>query len=173
MEVHNDLGSPPEPGIDQYDFLFHEQDRNVRTPVTTAFFSFENLRYVLHAIGLETGRRLNRCVQVLANNEFFIYLEQLLRGAVNLVDVALAVRLLNQQVIAHEVEEQYRSLRRRELFFKWYIFKDRPLTIEPPLLTHGRHREEPLSSTAYTTEGPQSRYWDSFRAQQQALRAAW
>lgn len=171
MEVHCDLQNVSDDApLSEYDRLYHDQDRNQRTAITTAFFSLRNLTWLNNQIGIETGQLLNRNVRVVPNNQFFIYLETLLRGVANLSDVSDTVCRLNQMVLKNEVPEQYRGLRRRELFFKWFFFKDRPRVISRPVNTNGRFRYNGISNGDYAMSSPNKRYWADFQREQQKLK---
>lgn len=169
MEVYGDLQNAPDwLSVEKWDSLYHDRDRNVRTPVTTCFFTVHNLTYLLTQVAQETGRLLNRNnVVVVPTVDMFNWVSQLLRGVPNLVNVADTVNTVNKMIYEHEVGVQYRSLRRRELFFKWFWFKDRPRVIEPPQLEQGRHREVRDSPAGYTLTAPSSRYHKDFLYKQQ------
>lgn len=171
MEVYEDLQNvaDDEPLVG-YDYLFHVQDRNARTPVTTLFFSEQNLTQLNWRIGEETGRLLNRKVQVVPNNGFFTYLEETLREAPNTYDPTRAVCNLNEMITKHEVGVQYRSLRRRELFFKWFFFKDRPRIISHPVDTHGRNRIEKFSNVDRALNNPDKKWWGDFQREQERIK---
>jgi len=171
MEVYCDLQNVSDDmPLSSYDYLYHIQDGNVRTPVTTAFFTESNLQQLNESIGQITGEMLNRKVKVIPNNDFFLYLEEVLRGAPNSIYVEKTVCNLNQLILEHEVPIQYRSLRRRELYFKWFFFKDRPRVISPPVDTHGRHRVDRLSNGDYGLTNPDKQWWGNFQQEQQRLK---
>lgn len=168
MEVHCDLQNVPDnTPLSDYDRIYHDQDQNPRTPITTAFFSLNNLTWLNDQIGIQTGNMLNRKVKVLPDNQFFIYLETTLRGVANLPNVDQVVCQLNNMVLDHEVQVQYRGLRRRELFFKWFFFKDRPRVISRPVLTNGRFRYDGISTGEYALEDPDKNRWADFQKDQQ------
>lgn len=171
MEVYEDLQNvADDTPLGAYDYLYHIQDRNVRTPVTTLFFSEQNLAQLNWRIGQETGKMLNRNVKAIPNNGFFTYLENMLREAPNAYDPARAVCNLNEMILKHEVGVQYRSLRRRELFFKWFVFKDRPRVISHALDTHGRHRLDKLSNGDRALRSPDKQWWGDFQREQEKLK---
>lgn len=167
MEVYqNEQSTSDDVPIEYYDTLYHVTNGNARTPLTTAFFSAQNLSYVLQRIGFETGRMLNRQVVVIANADFFTYVQDQVRGVGNLMDVNSALGSLNDLIVAHEVGVQYLSLRRRELFFKWFIFKDRPRVIEPPMNTYGRRRYEQPSYAEFHLQDPKKQYFADWLVKQ-------
>jgi hypothetical protein len=149
-----------------YDTMYHDQDANARTLLTTRFFSLENLEYLNQRIGEETSKLVGSTVIVIPNNEFFGYLETTLRGLSNLIEVDQALAIINNQIIEHEVGVQYRSIRQRELFFKWFIFKDYPRTISRPFSTQGRHRDIRPTSVEYQTQDPKNRFFNDWLSKQ-------
>jgi hypothetical protein len=175
MEVYGDLQNVEDVVLpEQWDYVYHAQSGHARTGITTALLAPINIRWLLQCIAQETGRLLNReGIVVVPNNAMLTYVEQLLQGVHNLLDVAGTVRALNEQIYNHEVQEQYRGLRRRELFFKWFWFKDRPRVIEPPLDSHGRHREVPISNAEYALASPFSRFHNDFIAKQRCAINPW
>jgi hypothetical protein len=156
MEVYDDLQNVPDNiSLADMDYLFHGQLQRVRTPITTAFFSLKNLIYLNDSIALETGQRLNReNIQILPNSQYFQYLTDLADATPNRVDIYNTICLMDKEVIDHEVPIHYNSLRRRELFFKWYIFNDRPRVMERPILTNERHRFDPINTGVYAVGNP-------------------
>jgi hypothetical protein len=167
MEVYCDLQNVPDDlPLAAYDGLYHDQNRNSRTEITTVFFSLQNLNWLNEEIGLQTGRMLNRNVKILPNNLFFVYLETVLRGVANLPFVSQVIHRLNNVIIEHEVQVQYQALRRRELFFKWFFFKDRPRVLSRSVLTNGRFRYEGISTAQYALEDPDKNRWDDFQRDQ-------
>lgn len=175
MEVHENLQNVEDVLLPEaWDHIYHDQLSHPRTTITTAMLSPTNVRWLLQCIAQETGRLLNReGIVVVPNNAMFTFVEQLLQGVHNLLDVAGTVRNLNEQIYGHEVLEQYRGLRRRELFFKWFWFKDRPRVIEPPLDSHGRHREVPISNAEYALASPFARFHNDFIAKQRGAYNPW
>jgi hypothetical protein len=160
MEVYqNEQSTSDDVPLAHYDYMYHIQDSNVRTPLTSAFFSEQNLQLLVAEIARRTGALLNRNVIVMPNGDFFWYLEQTVRDVANFADVDCALNALNEKVCAHETQVQYLSLRRRELFFKWFIFNDRPRVIAPPMDTHGRRRVERLSTAPIQLLDPKGRYF--------------
>jgi hypothetical protein len=171
MEVYEDLQNVTDDmPLSSYDYLYHEQDKNSRTPITSGFFSESNLTSLNQQIGLETGKLLNRNIQVLPNNEFFLYLEETLRSVPNNPDVSRTICNVNNMILKHEVEVQYRSLRRRELFFKWFFFMDRPRVISHPVDTHGRRRLDEPTIGSYAIGNPDKQSWLNFQQEQQKLK---
>ena len=169
MEIWQNEDSVSQVPIGEYDRMYHVQDGNVRTPLSSAFFNCQNLQYVLREIGRRTGEQLNRKnIVVVPNLELFIYLEETVRVYAYAENSPRALSQLNEMVITHEVGEQYRGLRRRELFFKWFWFKDRPRVISRPEDTFGRHRYERLDTGAYGLSSPDRSCWAKFQAEQQA-----
>lgn len=168
MDINVDLQNDVDIVVpEEWDRIYHVQLAHPRTPVTTLFLSPQNVHWLLACISNETGRLLNRDgIVIVPNNALFTFVEQMLVGVPNLVDVTGTVKILNDMVYYHEVPEQYRGLRRRELFFKWFFFKDRPRVIEPPLDAQGRHREMPLSSAGYSLGSPFARFHNDFIAKQ-------
>lgn len=172
MEVHKDLQNVPDSvSLADMDYMFHGQLQRARTPVTTAFFSLQNLEQLNQRIGWEVGQKLNRPkILIVPTVEFFTYVTDLLDSTANRPNVNQTVCSANQQVVDHEVPIHYHSLRRRELFFKWFIFKDRPRVMDRPVLTHGRHRNNPISNGMYGTENPDGKNFSRFQDYQQRLK---
>ena len=163
-----ELAGTAEIPLCDYDELYHTHGRHVRTPVTTLFFTESNLVRLNERIGEDTGRWLGQEVRVVPNNEFFAYLEQTLQEAPNARDASCVVRALNDLIVEHEVPVQYYSLRRRALFAKWFIAKDRPLVISHPIETHGRHRLEAASHVGRVLRDPDRRRWAEFQQTQRS-----
>jgi hypothetical protein len=166
MEVHCNLQNVADNmPLSSYDYIYHNQNKNPRTRITTVFLSENNLNWLNDQIGIETGQMLNRNVHVLPNNQFFEYLETTLRGVANLPNVYQSVDRLNRKILDHEVQVQYRSLRRRELFFKWFFFKDRPRVLSRAVLTNGRYRTDKFSNGNYALANPKKQQWENFKKQ--------
>lgn len=173
MEVWQNNDNVVQVPISQYDFLYHNQDGNPRTSLTTSFFSCQNLQRLMAEIGHRTGVLLNRKgIVVVPNLEFFTYLEETVRVHAHYALTPKTLSELNEMIIVHEVGVQYRGLRRRELFFKWFWFKDRPRVISRPEDTHGRRRYDRLDTGAYGLTSPSRSCWQKFRAEQQAMACA-
>ena len=149
-----------------YDHLYHEQNRNARTPVTTGVLAEDNLKKVLLQIGTETGRMLHQLVNIIPNSELFAYIESVLCETPNCSDVLFTISRVNLQIVKHEVEIHYYSLRRRQLYFKWFIQKNRPKIITHPIDTHGRRRMDDPTIGEYAINNPVRQQWTEFQKEQ-------
>jgi hypothetical protein len=165
MEVYDDLQNVTDNiSLADMDYLFHGQLQRARTPITTSFFSIDNLQYLSDMIAQETGKRLNRTnIIILPNNQYFLYLAELADGTANREDIYNTICLMDKQVIDHEVPIHYNSLRRRELFFKWFIFNDRTRVMDRPMLTNGRHRFDPIDTGVYSVGNPARKNFNAYQ----------
>ena len=152
--------------ISAYDFLFHVQDRNPRTPITTAVLSVDNLTTVLLRIGTETGRLLQKPVRIVPNSAFFSYISTVLQETPNYAEVRRRVEQVNDRIVEHEASVHYYSIRRRQLYIKWFIEKDQPVTISHPIDTHGRRRLDNQTTGIYAISNPNRRQWQRFNQEQ-------
>lgn len=149
--------------LQYYDQMYHEKNLNPRTPLTTAFFSVKNLQMLNWKISEELSRLFQTNVLIPDNDEYFIYLEDLVKMQISNFDkIDDGLNLLNLQVIEHEVKDKYNGIRQKQLFNKWFIEKDRPLVLARPMLTQGRHRDTRASFTEYQINDPKSRYFQDF-----------
>ena len=146
-----------------FDSLFHQRLRRTRTPITSAFFKYDNLNLLNNQIAAEVGRLLhtNR-MEIIPTVEYFQYLTDLADSTPNLENIHQTVWSMNQQVTSHEVPIHYNSVRRREIFLKWFIHKDRPRVMDRPVGTYGRHRFTPLTAEKYATEDPMGKGFQAY-----------
>ena len=152
--------------LSAYDFLFHVQDKNPRTQITTAMLTESNLVTVLQSIGAKTSELLQQPVQIVPNSDFFAYIESVLQETQNFFDVYQTVCFLNNRIIQHEAGVHYHSLRRRQLYLKWFIAKDRPIIISHPIDTHGRRRLDDPTIGEYGLSNPNRLRWEQFQRSQ-------
>ena len=171
MELRQNLeNAPSELNIQLWDQMFHDGERNARTPVTTAFFSIANLTWLLGATGMEVSRLLNRTVVIEPTESMYTVCSQKLKYARNVVDVTAVVNAINKEIMVKEVRVHYFSLRRRELFYKWFIAEQRPRIIEPPRNTNGRFRYDRLEFDKQKLSDPDKRFWGTYLAARSTLR---
>ena len=154
--------------LEHYDQVYHIMSRHPSSSLTRAFFSYHNLHALNEQIGVETSARIGFRVKVIPNDEFYGYLEQTAKDAPVTGDPEGDLQRINSVVLEHEVGVQFRSLQRRALFYKWYINKERPLVLAPPVDTHGRHYTEG-SAGIYGITDPAGKEFVRFRAQQERL----
>jgi hypothetical protein len=137
----------------------YNRSGNRVTQTTQAFWRLCNLQGLVYAIEQEVSRRAGFPVQVLTDDYFFLQTAEIATTAPNDMNVAA----INAAVMAKMVEIYYMDILRRKLFYKYYIFEDRPRNLPLPLDTHGRHRIVRPSSYQYQSEDPKSQYWNSFQ----------
>ena len=159
--------------LSEWDGAFHYYSQYTRTPVTTAFYSEANLRHLCGMIETGLEAMLNRKVLLMPTRDMYGDTEALLIATYDYEDVPVAVSRLNAQVYKTQIDTNYTGLRQRELFYKWFVFKDRPRTIEPPKLTNGRHRWGGLGGAmnSYSLGNPKARWMGQFEAQRDANRS--
>lgn len=152
--------------LQSFDHLYHQQHGNYRTPITTAMLSTQNLSQLLVQIGKETGDLCQCEVKVVPNSDLFSYMEQKLQETPNLATVQHVVQCLNSLIVQHEVAVHARGLRRRQLYLKWFIAKDRPVTISHPVSTNGRRRLDNPTTGDYGLNNPRRNAWKQFMWEQ-------
>lgn len=77
---------------------------------------------------------------------------------------------LNTQLYKQNLQEAYAAMRDRDLFMKWFVFKDRPRFVDPPHLTNGRDRWGGLrNAERYMTQDPHGQQHVAFRTSQAAI----
>ena len=105
MEVHEDLQNvPDELELSHFDYLFHGNLQKARTPITTTFFSIQNLEYLRTQIAYFVGKELNReNIRIVFTNHFFAWLADIIDGTPNRPDISTVVLQLNKFVIDHEI----------------------------------------------------------------------
>jgi hypothetical protein len=155
--------------LSSYDYLYHEQGRNPRTPITTLFFSLDNLVLLQRQIEAETSQQLQEEIQMASDGALFGYLEELLQSARNYQAVTSAVQDLNLIASSHQVKLLYHSARRRQLYCKWFFQKDRQLVLNPPENTNGRRRLDNPSIGTYSMNNPTRHAFAEFQQQQYDL----
>jgi hypothetical protein len=117
--------------------LYHSTGSN-KTNVTLLFFTLRNLELLQAMITEEMVNRLGHAVDVLPTIEYFTYLTSVLRATKQSLDPVARVHELNQEIVQHEVRLHQHAKQHRELYFKWFILKDRPQLMDRPVQTHGR-----------------------------------
>ena len=152
-----------------FDHIYHGQHGNSRTATTTAVLTEDNLIGVSQAIATAVGDQFQCAVDVIPNANFFLYIETLLSEAPNFSNVQSVVDCLNREIVKHEVAEHCRGFRRRQLYLKWFIAKDRPVTIEHPIATNGRRRLDDRSTGDYGLSNPRRNAWQQFQWEQAQL----
>jgi hypothetical protein len=162
----------PDMELVNMDYMFHTQLRRIRTPVTTAFFTLDNLVYISTRVSQEVRQKLrtHNNIIIVPTIEYFQYLVDVVESVTNRMDVYHTICVVDQQVVDHEVDVHYNSIRQNELFYKWFVFNDRPLVMNGPVLTHGRRRYQPISNGMYAVNGPASNNFQAFQDFNQALR---
>ena len=145
--------------IENMDYIFHYNQGYARTNLTTLFFTSTNLEYLRQEISDTVGRMLGEPgVHAVLTVDFYNYVADLLSTARNTSDVYQGLSQVNLTVLNHEIPIHYHSLRRRQLFIKWAILKDRPTYIEHPQNSNGRRLATPLTTGVYGLHDPRGRH---------------
>jgi len=137
----------------------YNRSGNMVTQTTQAFWRLCNLQGLVREIENEVSRRAGFPVKVLTDDYFFLQTSGIVTTALNDMNIAA----INAAVMAKMVEVYYADILRRKLFYKYYIFEDRPWTLSRPIDTHGRGRVVRPTAYRYFSEDPDNRYWDSFQ----------
>jgi hypothetical protein len=163
--------NPDDMALTDMDYTFHDRLRRTRTPVTTAFFSLDNLIYISNRVSHEVGQRLSlHHIIIQPTVDYFQYLADFADSCANRTDVYQTICAMDAQVVDHEVVVHYNSLRRRGVFFKWFVYNNRPLVMDHPVMTYGRHRPNPINNGMYAVNGPDGHSFSAFRNYMQDLK---
>ena len=147
--------------LSNYDMMYHRM--NNRTKFTTLFFNEFNLNYIYIQITFQLSNLFQSNVIVPINNEFFIMLENYIKDCPNYLNAENMLFKINCDIISQQIKDKYNGLREKKLFQKWFIEEDRPLTIAPPMLSNGRHRESKQSN--YHLTDPRKKNYLDFLSQ--------
>lgn len=128
------------------------------TRTSDLFWSKCNMTPLLRQIEAEVSRQSNMKVSVAVDQGLYLRGERLIRSYPDTLDV----RNINQRFYEETVKDHVSDILRRKHFYKMYIYQDRPRTIEPPRLTHGRRCFQPLSTEAYSLGDPDNLYYDQY-----------
>ena len=143
--VDNQLYFP----LDSWDYNFHERFKYPRTNLSTAALSVTNLTWLLAEVGTQVGNRLNRKIIIVPTNRLYGKMVIFLQNSSNHVDLQNALNYFNRHFLESETLENYEAYREGELFYKWAVFKDRDVYLDPPLIGNGRRRWNSLNATGY------------------------
>jgi len=136
---------------------------NRRSPITEEFFSIPNLTRLIKSIDDEVSRQAGFPVAILVDDVFYLTAKTHANNVPNSPDVQLGVSNLNAIVFAEQVPLHLRQIKRRKLFFKYYIYQDKAKYLSRPRMTWGRHRVNRPTTEDYYTEDPDSRQWGNFQ----------
>jgi hypothetical protein len=128
----------------------------------------------LTMIGSEVSKMLNRPVTIVPTQELFLFMTDQLRyktsPGYDVPDLLQqTLNDVNDIILKHEIPIHYNSLRRRELYFKWFVFNDRQRVLPPPEFTNGRRCDNSLKGVnTYVMNHPRNKSWNQFRSEQLA-----
>ena len=155
---------PLEASWEQMRQTYFAQARYV-TGIATQFWTDANL----HHVKSETERLLKRetgmDVVITTDGDFYGVCERLCGVCANLDDVARGLEALNRAVVNDLVHLHLSAIRKRKLFMKQVIYRDRDKYLPRPEMTHGRKRIVKPTTGAYMVQhNPNSRYNEEFKA---------
>ena len=142
--------------------LYNQQD-NLQTPASRLFWSVSNLRHVVQQLEAILSKCTGKAVQVVTDDWFFLEASKMVNQAGNSPDVNRTVAVLNENFVNHMVPLHMQTIKRRKLFFKYYIYQDRARVVDYPMDTHGRRRITRPSNFTYTLNNPDKKQWCDFR----------
>mgnify|MGYP001024457240 CR=1 FL=1 len=146
--------------INNFDHMYHYMLRYPRTQLTSSFFKVDNIEYIIQRIEEQLFQKLNKHISVIATEQFFDNCANIIHNQTDYVHISGVLDNANNRIIKEESKTHYLSLRRRELFFKWFIFKDKPRVLTRSINTNGRHQQ--LSNHKYTIGHPDKSRFDDF-----------
>uniref|UniRef100_A0A6C0BMF4 Capsid protein n=1 Tax=viral metagenome TaxID=1070528 RepID=A0A6C0BMF4_9ZZZZ len=148
--------------VEQLGPLYNRSGNRI-TPTSQAFWNPHNIRCLVHRIEKEVEAQVNMPVQAVLDSFFFAKTSEIVNGT----EDNLNIQAINDTIARLMVDRYVSDILRRKLYYKFYIFEDRPRIITRPQDTYGRHRIVRPSSFNYFAQDPDQRYWDAFRASQE------
>lgn len=165
MAAQNFENAPAYRAYDDFDRLYHEMEKNPRTPVTTAFFALANLNFIESELNRRLSEEFGFLVKIESTSQYYSYLVQMLQATKFTPNVQQVINHLDREVIEHEMKIHYWTIKRRMLYLKWFVKKDRPRVIAPPRSSHGRHRmDSDIKPGRWNLGDPDGRRYDQFLA---------
>ena len=155
--------------LDYYDSMYHDRNLNQRTSLSSAFFSLSNLQTLTMKMSQELSRRFHVNVIFPNDDEYYAYLENLVKTKPHMLNVQEELMLLNVEVLQDQVKEKSLGLRQKQLFNKWFIQQNRPFVIEPPMSSQGRHQDISPSYVGYHYDDPKRKFFADWLAKQHLL----
>lgn len=144
-----------------WDYTYHKQ--YARSNVTTAFLDVSNLNKLVDEIQNIAGAAINRNVKISVNTQFFNNVSTYMNTCPNNSDVTRTVDDLRNAIAAKEANGHVHALRQRELYFKWFILKNRPRVMEHAENTYGRNRILRTTNSKYSLTDPKANQMTEFR----------
>lgn len=144
-----------------WDSTYHKQ--YARSNVTTAFLEVQNLNKLVDDIQNISGAALNRNIIISVNTQFFNNVSTYLNTCPNNSDVARTIYDLRNAIADKEANGHVHALRQRELYFKWFILKNRPRVMEHAENTYGRNRIVRTTNSKYSLSDPRKNQMAEFR----------
>jgi hypothetical protein len=141
----------------------YNQHSYLQTPASRIFWSVPNLRHVVNQLESVLSKFSGKAVQVVTDDVFFLEAAKMVNEAGNSPDVQRTVAVLNENFVNKMVPLHMQTMKRRKLFFKYYIYKDRARIVDYPMDTHGRRRINRPSNFTYTLNNPDKKQWCDFR----------
>jgi hypothetical protein len=155
--------------INNFDYHYHKFLRHPRTTLSTSFFSAANIHYIISKIQQNVSTKIQRAVEIIPTDQFFDNCVNIMQNQLNYVsdvsdnwyvDITNLLTLANDNIIKTESTTHYLSLQRRELFFKWFIYKDKPRVITRAINTKGRHHA--IKNDKYILGHPDKSQFDRY-----------
>lgn len=146
--------------------------QSYQEPVFQLFFSDQNIGFLMNQIDTVLKELTKENVGVDWPTQFEEFTQTMIDMANRnpaLAQVPDGLSTLNRAVIQHEANVQYISLRRRKLFYKYFIDQDRKRTMDYGVSTKGMRGETLIESSGYALSHPWKKYRNCYLKETHAL----
>jgi len=141
-----------------------------QNPLTDAFFSMENVLYIISEIRKVLKILSKKNVNVVFSNEMLQTLVDTASHNLGLSVSDKSLDLMNYHVIKHESNILYNSLIRRNLWIKYYLQQDRMKVFPRAEMTKVTKGESVVCPSGYMLSNPWSRHRDCYLHDTEGIR---